>query len=151
MHDDLPLRELGAGPAHELEEVLLVGVHALVLEEAEEVELRVVLLPLRDQVLPLRALEEVARGEPVVDALELLHDDPSRAHVEVPDLGRTLVAVGKADRLAAAVEEAVGIACADLVDDRRLGVVDGIAVVARIDAPAVADDENYRSHGNVEC
>ena len=126
--------------------MLLVGVNALVLEKAEEVELRVVLLPLRNHVLPLRALEEVAGRKAVVDALELLDYDPARAHVEMADFGRALVAVGKAHRLAAAVEEAVRIASADLVNDGRLRPVHGIAVLTRVDAPAVADDENNRSH-----
>ena len=86
MHDDAPLGELGARTLHELEKMLLVGVHALVLEQPEEVELRIVLLPLGNQVLPLGALEELAGGKPVVDALKLLYDDASRAHVEVADL-----------------------------------------------------------------
>ena len=120
MDDDAALRELGARAPHELEEVFLVGVNALVLQKAEEVELRVVLLPVRDEVLPLRALEELARGESVVDALQLLHDDAPGAHVEVADFGGALVAVGEAYGLAAAVQEAVRIARPDLVDDGRL-------------------------------
>ena len=146
MNDDAPFGELLARTLHQLEEMLLVGVNSLVLEKAEEMELRVVLLPVRDEVLPLRALEELARGKPVVDALQLLDDDTPSAHVEVTDLGRPLVAVGKPDRLAAAVEKAVRVARPDLVDDRRLCAINRIAVGAGVDSPAVADDENYWSH-----
>ena len=48
VNDDAAFGELRAGALHELEEVLLVGVDALVLQEAEEMELRVVGLPLGD-------------------------------------------------------------------------------------------------------
>ena len=81
MNDDAPFGELLARTLHQLEEMLLVGVNSLVLEKPEEMERGVVLLPVRDEVLPLRALEELARGKPVVDALKLLDDDTPRAHV----------------------------------------------------------------------
>ena len=146
MDDDAALRELGARAPHELEEVFLVGVNALVLQKAEEVELRVVLLPVCDEVLPLRALEELTRGESVVDALQLLHDDAPGAHVEVADFGGALVAVGEAHGLAAAVQEAVRIARPDLVDDGRLRRHHRVPVGTRVHAPAVADDQDNRSH-----
>ena len=146
MHHDLPGGVLLARALHELEEVLLVGVHALVLQEAEEVQLARVLLPVVHQVRPLRALEELARGEAVVDALELLHDDTAGAHVEVPHLGTALVAVRQAHGLAAAVQQAMRIARADLVNHRRLRRHHGIALVVFIDAPSVADDQYDWSH-----
>ena len=131
---------------HELVEVLLVRVHALVLQQAEEVQQAAVLLPVRDEVLPLRALEELAAGKAVVDALQLLHDDAARAHVQVAHLARALVSVGQADCLAAAVKQAMWIARADLVYDWRLRRRHGIAVVACVHAPAVADDQCNWSH-----
>ena len=146
MNDDAALGELGARTLHELEEVLLVGMDALVLKEPEEMELRVVGLPPGDEVLPLRALEELAGREAVVDALQLLDDDAAGAHVEVADLGAALIAVRQADGLAAAVEQAVGIARPDLVDHRGLGAIHGIAVGAGVHTPAVANDEYYWSH-----
>ena len=146
MHHNLPLGELGARALHQLEEVLLVGVGALVLQEPKEVELRVVLLPVRDEVLPLGRLEELTRRKTVVNALQLLHDDAPRAHVEVTDLGRALIAVRQPNRLAAAVQQTMRIARADLVDDGRLRLVHRIPLLARVHAPAIANNQNNRSH-----
>ena len=146
MNDDLPFRELAARALHQLEEVFLVGVDALVLQEAEEVEGRVVLLPVRDEVRPLRIVEEAARREAVVDALELLDDDATGAHVEVADFGGTLIPVRQADSLAAAIEQAVRITRAKAIDDRRLGEIGRIALGALVHTPTVTDNQNYRSH-----
>ena len=146
MHHDAPLWELRPRALHQLEKMLLVGVDALVLEKAEEVELGVVRLPLRNEALPLRALEELAGGESVVDALELLHHDAARAHVEVAHLGAALVAVGQAHGLAAAVEQAVRVARPYLVDHRRLGSEHGIPLASRVHSPSIADYQNYWSH-----
>ena len=96
--------------------------------------------------MPLRALEEFAGGESVIDSLELLDDDAAGAHIQVAHLGAALVAVRQADGLAAAVEKAVGVASPNLVDNRGLRAIYGIAVGAGIHAPAVADDECNWSH-----
>ena len=146
MHDDLPLGEFLTCALHQLEEVLLMGVDALVLEESEEMELRVVLLPVGDEVRPLLALEELAGRESVVDALQLLDDDPARAHVEVADFGRALIAVRQPNRLAAAVEKAVRIPRPNLVDDGRLRPVHRVPLLALVHTPAITNDQNYRSH-----
>ena len=146
MHDNLPFGKLASRALHQLEEVLLVGMDALVLQKAEEMERRVVLLPARNQVRPLLALEEIAGRKTVVDALQLLDDDTASAHVEVADFGRSLIAVWKPHRLAAAVQKAVRIARANLVDDGRLRPVNRIPVLAVVHSPTVTNDQNYRSH-----
>jgi hypothetical protein len=126
--------------------MLLMSVDALVLKKAEEMELGIVLLPVLDEITPLLVLKEIAGCEPVVDALQFLNDDAPGAHVEMAHFGRTLVAVGKTDRLAAAVEKTMGITGADLIDNGRFGAIDAIAVLALVNTPAVTDDEYYRSH-----
>ena len=146
MNDDTPFGELLTGAAHQLEKVFLMGVNALVLQKPEEVELRVVLLPVLDEVRPLRGLEEFARRKAVVNALQFLNDDASCPHVEVADFGTALIAVGQPDRLAAAVQQTVRITGANLVDDGRLRTVNGVAVLTGVDAPAVANNQNYGSH-----
>ncbi len=103
MDDDPTLGELLAGALHEFEEMFLVGMHALVLQQAKEVELGIVLLPVGDEIRPLLALEEFAGAEAVVDALQFLDHDAPGAHIQVPDFGRTLVAIGQTHSLAAAV------------------------------------------------
>jgi len=126
--------------------MLLMGVDALVLKEAEEMELGIILLPVLDEITPLLVLKEIAGGEPVVDALQFLNDDAPGAHIEVADFRRTLVTVGKTYSLAAAVEKTMGIAGADLIDNGRFGAINAIAVLALVNTPTVTDDEYYRSH-----
>jgi hypothetical protein len=146
MNDDLTLGEFGTGTLHKFKKMLLMGVDALVLEEAEEMKLRIVLLPVLDEITPLLVLKEIAGGEPVVNALQFLNDDAPGTHIKVPDFGRTLVAVGKTYSLAAAVEKTMGITGTDLIDNGRFGAIDAIAVLALVNTPAVTDDEYYRSH-----
>jgi hypothetical protein len=126
--------------------MLLMGVDTLVLKKPEEVELRIVLLPVLDEILPLLILEKIARSKAVIDALQLLNNDAPRAHVEVADFGRALIAIGKTNCLAAAIEKAMRIARTNLVDDRSLRSVNAIAIFALINAPTVTNDEYYRSH-----
>ena len=140
MHDDLPLRKLLARLAHELEEMLLMRMHAFVLKKPEEMKRGIVRLPVRDECGPFRALEKLAGRKAVIDALQLLNDDASRAHVEVPHLRRALVAVRKADGLAAAIQKAMRILGADAVDVRGFGGCGGVSVLAVVHAPAITDD-----------
>ena len=81
MHNNLAFRELLARLTHKLEEMLLMSMHTFILKESEKMERRVVALPVRDECLPLCALEEFAGGKAVVNALEFLNNDTSRAHV----------------------------------------------------------------------
>ena len=104
MDDDLARRVLAPGAAHDLEEMLLVGVDALVLEQAEQVEASARALPVGDQALPLGGLEQLPAAEAVVDALEFLDDHAAGAHVQMADLARSLVAFRQADGFAAAGE-----------------------------------------------
>ena len=141
------LRVLLPGAAHDLEEMLLVRVDALVLEEAEEVQNAPVGLPARDESDPLLHAEKRARPEAVVDALELLDHDAAGAHVQVPDLGGALVPVGKPDGLARALQRRPGVRGLVGRDVRRLGGGDGVALGSRVEAPAVAYDQDHGSHG----
>jgi len=144
--DDLALGPRLAGAAHDLEEVFLMGVHALVLQQAEQMEAAPAGLPGIHEADPFRRLEELARGEAVVDALELLDDDAAGAHVEVPDLAGALVAGGQADGLAAGVEDRPGILRLVGRDVRRPGGRDRVALRLLVDAPSVADDQSHWSH-----
>ena len=146
MDNNLPFREFLASLAHELEKVLLMGVHTFVLKKAEEMERRIVAFPVRDESLPFRALEELAGGESVIDALKFLDNDAAGTHVEVTDFGGTLITIRKADSLATAVEKAMRIFGADCVNHRGLGCCGGVSVCAIVHAPAVTDDKYYRSH-----
>ena len=99
-----------AGAAHDLEEVLLVRVHALVLQQPEQVQAAAVVLPAHcTSRSHARRLEQVAGAQPVVDALELLHHDAAGAHVQMADLAGALVAVGQPHGFAGAVQDGPGI------------------------------------------
>jgi hypothetical protein len=63
--------------------MLLMSVDAFILEKPEEMELRIVLLPIRNEVLPFLVLEKIARSKTVVNALKLLYDDTTRSHIEM--------------------------------------------------------------------
>jgi hypothetical protein len=103
-----------------LKEMLLMGVDALVLEKPEEMELGIVLLPVSDKILPLLVLEEIPRSKTVINALQFLNYDTPSPHIKVAYFRRALITVGKTDRLAAAIEQTVRIARANLIYDRSL-------------------------------
>ncbi len=140
MHHNAAFREFLPRATHQLEEVLLVRMHALILQQAKEMELRIILLPVRNQIRPLRRLEKFARGKTIVNALQLLHHDSPRAHVEVPHFRAPLIPIRQAHRFATAIQQAMRITRANLINDRRLRAVHTVAVLAGIDAPAIADD-----------
>ena len=107
-----PSRVLRARAAHDLEEVLLVRVHALVLQQAQQVQpARALACQSATSRFHCGDLEQRARAQPVVDALQLLDHDAAGAHVEVPHLARPLVAVGQPHGLAGAVQERPGVLC----------------------------------------
>ena len=151
MDDDAALGELLAGAAHDLEEMLLVGVDALILQQAHQMKLGLVRLPIGDQRLPLRALEQLPALQAVVDALELLLHDAARAHVQVAHLGRALVTIGQTHLLARALNAAPRVTRAQTVDHGGLGAEDGVAGETGIHPPTVADDQADRAfvHGRI--
>ena len=105
MHNNLALREFLASLAHELEEMLLMRKHAFVLKETEEMERRIVVLPVRDESLPLRALEEFA-GRKTIGDFPGQKPLPGRVNVVLSRSGNEIPGF----TLCGSVEEAVELA-----------------------------------------
>ena len=92
-----------------------------------------------------RVLEELAVADALVDAGEVLVDDPAGAHVHVADFGVAHLAGRQADRLARRDRAALRIPRQQRVVDGRARQRDGVVGRIRADAPAVEDDENEGS------
>ena len=90
---------------------------------------------------------ELARGDRVVDAREVLVDHAPGADVEVADLGVAHLALGQAHRHLGGIDGGVRARCQQLAVVRHAGVGDGI-VGGRLRATeAVEDQEDDRTHG----
>ncbi len=87
---------------------------------------------------------ERAVGDGVVDALEVLAHDRSRAEIEVTDLGVAHLPRRQADVLAAGAQLGVRVLGPQPVHDRRVGLRHGVALALGRQAPAVEDDEAHR-------
>ena len=93
---------------------------------------------------------QLAVGDGFGDAGQVLVNDAPRAQVEVPDLGVAHLAVRQAHVEPAGAQAARGVFLHHLVSegrtpqDRRVAVAFGVLGRVRVDAPAVADDENNR-------
>jgi hypothetical protein len=136
-----------SGPAHDLEEMLLVGVDPLVLEQAEEMEAALALLPVPRQIFPDLSCEEFAGAQPVVDPFEFLDDDPAGPHVEMAHLRRPLIPLRKPHRLAGALQKGPGILRLEPVTVGRFGRQNGISLGVFAVPPSVTNDQAHRSHG----
>ncbi len=86
-----------------------MGVDALVLEQAQQVQAAAVGLPVIDEALPQVPGPDAAVRQPVVQAFQLLDDDAAGPHVQVADFAGALVAVGQAHGFAGGVQQGPGI------------------------------------------
>ena len=117
-------------------QVLLVAVHAAVRDQADEVQR--VLPPAQRSIAAASAglLEELAVADALVDAREVLVDDPAGAHVHVADLGVAHLAGGQADRFAGGDQLRVRIPLHQRVVDRRARQRDGVVLASRRGCPS---------------
>ena len=126
-------------------QVPLVAVDAAIGHEAEQVER----LPsvrdavhARDQGL---AREELAVANALVDAREVLIDDPAGAHVHVADFGVAHLSCRQTDGFARRDQLRVRVAAHQLVEDGLARHRDCVVRTVGANAPAVEDDEDDRS------
>jgi hypothetical protein len=133
-------------PAHDLKKVLLMGMHPLILQQSKEVKTAVMILPVGHKILPMFNLKEFSGAQSVVDALELLSDNPSCPNVEVAYFGRTLIAVRKTDRFTSTIQKCPRVVVLVKVDIRGLGCENGVAFYYFTIPPSVANYQAYRSH-----
>ena len=74
-----------------------------------------------------RVARQRAVGDGLVDARQVLADDRAGAEVEVADLGVAHLPLGQPDRAAAGRQLRVRVARPEVVEDRRVGQLDGVA------------------------
>ena len=131
-------------------QVVEVAVDVAVGEEADEVE-RAALLRLFDQGFPRGALEHASALDGGGDELRALFEHAAAAHGVVPDFAVAHVGVaGEADRGAVRLQRGHREGGHHLVEERRVGVEDGVPFLVLADADAIHDDEDDRAAAGVE-
>ncbi len=88
-------------------------------------------------------LVERAVRDGQIDAHEVLEQDTTRADGEVADLRVAHLPVGKPDGAPGGGKGRAWEPFPQVVEDRRVGELDGVAGPGRGDSPAVEDDERY--------
>ena len=82
------------------------------------------------------ALEQLAVADALVDAREVLVDDPAGAHVHVADLGVAHLPGRQSDRLAGRDQLRMRVALQQRVVDRRARQRDGVVFFLRAEVPS---------------
>ena len=134
---------LGSRQLEQRAQVIDVGVHAAVRDEAEQMDVCPrARAPARnaETSAALRANEPSAIA--FVHAHEILVEDPAGADREVTDLGVAHLPGREPHGLAGRCERRMRVALAERVEDRRVGELDGVARPRRREPPAVEDDED---------
>jgi len=138
-------REPGAASQlHRPQEVLVERVHSAVPDQSHQVQ-RAALPPHAiAQFDERRQPEEIARGDRLRDAHDVLRDHPARAEVQVPDFAVPHLSLGEAHGEPRGVEQRVRGAVPQPMPGRRVAQFDRIAVPAWTKSPAVEDDQDDR-------
>jgi len=129
-------------------DVLLVTVHAAVGEQAEHMQRAAVGHGQVHGFRELRIARELAVGNGLGDARQVLVDDAAGAEIGVPDFGIAHLPHGQADVHARARDQRVRALGPQALEVRRAGVGDGVVAGLFGMAPAVEDDEDAGSAGN---
>ena len=87
---------------------------------------------------------DLAVGDRVVDARQVLHHHAPGADVEMADLGIAHLAIGQSDILAGGVQEAVRAGLPKPVERRRFGLAHGVVGCFLAPAPSVQNDQHHR-------
>ncbi len=107
-----------------------------------------------DHALQRGGTVDLAAGDRLVDAGQILHHQPARADVEMADLGISHLSRGQADVLSGGVQESVRTARPQAVERGRARLPDGVVGNIVAPAPAVEHDQHHRTallHRNVPC
>ena len=142
--DEHPRHALARGHLDQRVQVLLAAVDAAVREQADEVQRVLAVDAAIHRRGERRAREQLAVADALVDAREVLVDDPAGAHVHVADLGVAHLPGGQADRFAGRDQLRVRIPLQQRVVGRRARERDGVVLGLGPEPPAVEDDEDDR-------
>ena len=121
-----------------------VAVHAAARHQTHEVQRAAAAGGLGARLLEHAVGEEVAVGDRLADAREVLVDDAAGADVEMPDLGVAHLARRQPHRRAGCLEGAVRVRGQQPVEDGSGGQAHGVAGTGGRAAPAVQDHEHDR-------
>ncbi len=142
MHHD---RHAGIGDdGGERRDLVLMRMHPTRRDQPHDMGGAAAFLELADKIPQCRQARDLALGERLVDARQILQDDPAGPDIGVPDLGIAHLAVGQADIVLARVEMRVRPAADQFVPDRRLGAINRVIGAVRALAPAVEDAQHER-------
>ena len=129
------------------DELILMAVDAAVGNKSDEVESAG--LPFFESGGEDRVLCERAFGDGFVDARKVLIHDAAGAEIQVTDFRVAHLSIGQADIETRGAEEALGVGGEHFIVKRGVGEESGVAILlgggltARVDAPSVANDQNY--------
>src|SRR5438874_1163150 len=98
-----------------------------------------------DELGQRRDAADLALGDRLVDARQILQDHAAGAEIGVADLGIAHLPVRQADIMLARLEPRMRPAAQELVPDRRLRLVDRVVVAILALAPAVEDAQYQRA------
>ena len=140
-------RDRYAGIAHdggEGSDLVLVRMDPARRNKPHDMRRAAALFKLGDKLLQRRQACDLAFGEHLVDAREILDDDPAGTDIGVADLGIAHLPVGQTNVMLARVELGMRPAPHQLVPDRGFRLIDRVVGAVRPLAPAVEDAEHQR-------
>ena len=149
-------RQAGAPPQlNRGEQVRIERVDPAGADQAHQVQRAVLASSLRAQLHQRLQLIELSRLDALRDAHDVLRHHPARAEVQVPDLAVAHLSRGESHRQARRLEQRARGPLPQAVPDRRRAELDGVAVPAGTEPPAVEDDQDDRgarptSGGHIE-
>src|SRR3989442_4235003 len=120
------------------------GMHPARANQAHYVQRAVVPTCLLAQLDQRRNLEKLAALHRLRDAHDVLRHDSARAEIQVPDFAIADLSVGKTNREAGRLQQRARRALPERVPDWCLAELDGVALAAGAEAPAVEHNEDHR-------
>ena len=144
MHPDL-VQALLLGQLQQGEEMVLVGVHALVLHQAHQVQGGIVLPAVLDRLEQGRVLEKALVPDGAADVLQHLHDYPAGAQIGVAGLAVALHSRRQPNGLTAGLHLRVGKVLPIRIEVGRPGQGDGVARAFGRQPPTVQNQQDNRS------
>ena len=97
-----------------------------------------------DQVEQRRCAGDLAAGDGVADARQVLHHDAAGADIEMADLGIAHLPVRQADIFARGAQKAVRTGRPQPIECRRFGLADGVIGGVVPPTPAIQNDQHNR-------
>ena len=127
--------------------MILMGVHAAGRDQPHDVASAVRGAQLFDEFAQSGDFGQTAALDRVRDARQVLHDDPTRADVQVANLGIAHLAARQSHVLAGCIEEGMGACIPEPGEGGRIGLTNGVVGALLAPAPAIEDHEHHWTFG----